>query len=77
LEDENLYAYFFVDITDHFLNREQKREMKDKIVEKAKNVIDKQMLVAQQIISLLGETTSESKILLLNLMIIENNEIDE
>jgi|GEM_PF-3803641 hypothetical protein len=51
--------------------------MKDKIVEKAKNVIDKQMLVAQQIISLLGETTSESKILLLNLMIIENNEIDE
>ena len=78
LEDENLYACFFVDITDHVHNRQQQREMKDKAVEKAKTVIDKQMQVAQQIASLLGETTAESKISLLDLIkIIENNEIDE
>jgi len=78
LEAENLYACFFVDITDHVRNREQQREMKDKAVKKAKNVINKQMQVAQQIASLLGETTAESKISLLNLIkIVENNEIDE
>jgi transcriptional regulator with PAS, ATPase and Fis domain len=55
LEDEKMYACFFVDITDHM-----------------------HMQVAQQIASLLGETTAESKISLLNLIkIIENNEIDE
>jgi len=43
-------------------------KVRQETVEKAQEVINKQMRVAQEIASLLGETTAESKVLLLKLM---------
>lgn len=43
-------------------------KVRQETVEKAQEVINKQMRVAQEIASLLGETTAESKMLLLKLM---------
>ena len=42
--------------------------MKQETLEKANQVINNQMMVAQQIAGLLGETTAETKITLLNLI---------
>lgn len=42
--------------------------MKTETLEKANTVINNQMMVAQQIASLLGETTAETKITLLDLI---------
>ena len=43
------------------------RQMRKETVETAQQVIDKQMRVAQEIASLLGETTGETKAALLRL----------
>ncbi len=43
-------------------------KLRQETVDKAQEVINKQMRVAQDIASLLGETTAESKMLLLKLM---------
>lgn len=50
--------------------------MKLETVEMAQDVIDKQMMVAQQIASLLGETTAETKVSLTKLrnMILSDQE---
>ncbi len=41
--------------------------MRDSTVDIAQKVIEKQMVVAQEIASLLGETTAETKVALTNL----------
>ena len=54
--------------------------MKLETMEMAQNVIDKQMTVAQEIASLLGETTAETKVTLTKLkelIIYEGKESDE
>ena len=45
-------------------------------VEMAQKVIDKQMVVAQQIASLLGETTAETKVTLNKLKDLIDSEVD-
>jgi len=52
------------DVTDQENTREKHLLLKKKTVETAQEVIDKQMRVAQEIASVLGETTAETKVLL-------------
>ncbi len=68
LEEKNLNACFFVNITDSFHSKRKLQLMKTETIKKAQFVIDNQMRVAQEIASLLGETTAESKVTLLQLI---------
>ena len=52
------------DITEDEKRRHELDDLRMKTVEVAQNVIDKQMRVAHEIASLLGETTAETKIAL-------------
>lgn len=55
------------DITDEEYERERKEEISHQTIEIADKVIDKQMRIVQEIASLLGETTAETKIALTKL----------
>ena len=68
LEKEDLYCCFFVNITESFHSKRRLQLIKTETIKKAQLVIDKQMRIAQEIASLLGETTAESKVTLLQLM---------
>ncbi|MEI6158182.1 MAG: hypothetical protein WCP87_07440, partial [Atribacterota bacterium] len=53
-------------------------EIREKTLEKAQQVINNQMRVAQEIAGLLGETTAESKSLLSKLMkILRGEKVEE
>lgn len=67
-ESKQLYMAIFEDITEGEKKRLELEKMKAEILAKANQVINNQMLVAQQIAGLLGETTADTKIILLNLM---------
>ena len=56
-----------MDITETVGYEEQFAKVKMQTIETAEEVIKKQMRVAQEIASLLGETTAETKVALLNL----------
>ena len=63
----------FKDITEEEERKKASFEMKMSSVEMAQKVIEKQMTVAQEIASLLGETTAETKVTLTKLKdMIEN-----
>ena len=66
---ENLDAVLvmFRDITREEKIREQHYNLKVETVEMARKVIEKQMMVAQEIAGLLGETTAETKVTLTKL----------
>ncbi len=55
------------DITDEERQRQRKEEISQSTIEVTDKVIEKQMRVVQEIASLLGETTAETKIALTNL----------
>ena len=57
----------FRDITREEQVREQHYNLKIETVEMAQKVIEKQMMVAQEIAGLLGETTAETKVTLTKL----------
>ena len=63
---ENLDAVLvtFRDVTREEKIREQHYNLKVETVEMAQKVIEKQMMVAQEIAGLLGETTAETKVTL-------------
>ena len=56
-----------IDITASEKRAKQEYERKLKTIDTAQKVIDKQMMVAQQIAGLLGETTAETKVSLTNI----------
>ena len=66
----------FQNITVEEVKKQQQYTLRLETVEMAQNVIDKQMMVAQQIASLLGETTAETKVSLTKLrnMILSDQE---
>ena len=64
----DLVMGIYSDITEMEAQGEALDKLRQETVEKAQEVINKQMRVAQDIASLLGETTAESKMLLLKLM---------
>lgn len=62
-----MYLAFVKDISEQQHQAQKLEEMRHHTVETAQKVIDKQMRVAQEIASLLGETTAETKVALTNL----------
>lgn len=62
------YLTIIVDVTGMMLQRQEMETMKADLLHKAEKVIDHQMQSAQEIARLLGETTAETKITLLELM---------
>lgn len=63
----HLFVAFAKDISDDEKNKSELETIRLSTVEVAQNVIDKQMRVAQEIASLLGETTAETKVALTKL----------
>lgn len=67
IKQQGLFLTVVKDITQDELAEQQMEKMRHNTIEIAQNVIDKQMRVAQEIASLLGETTAETKVALSNL----------
>lgn len=68
IEGEDLYCGIFIDISEEEKAREDFLEMKAQTLKRAQEVISRQMQTAQEIARLLGETTAETKVLLMKLM---------
>ncbi|MFZ2537945.1 MAG: [Fe-Fe] hydrogenase large subunit C-terminal domain-containing protein, partial [Oscillospiraceae bacterium] len=67
LKKNHMYIAFAKDISDEEHNKKELEQIRLSTVAVAQNVIDKQMRVAQEIASLLGETTAETKVALTKL----------
>lgn len=67
IEDQDAMLAIFQDITEEEAELERQFDMKMDTVAVAQKVIDKQMMVAQEIAGLLGETTAETKVILTQL----------
>jgi iron only hydrogenase large subunit-like protein/uncharacterized Fe-S cluster-containing protein len=68
VEKDDILIGIFADITQEKKQRERFSRVTDETLEKAQEVINKQMKVAQEIAGLLGETTAETKVQLTKLM---------
>lgn len=68
IEGEDLYCGIFIDISDEERAKEHYRNLRAQTLERAQEVISRQMKTAQEIARLLGETTAETKVLLVKLM---------
>ncbi|MBP8933523.1 MAG: PAS domain-containing protein [Candidatus Atribacteria bacterium] len=78
LEKSGLLMGVFVDLTKQKDQEKMMEEIRGKTLEKAQQVITNQMLVAQEIAGLLGETTAETKSLLSKLMkILRGENVEE
>lgn len=67
LEKEKILMVIMTDVTSAEKNKEELVRVKEKTLNAAQEVIEKQMRVAQEIASLLGETTAETKVILTKL----------
>lgn len=67
MSEQNCVLGIFQDITYEEEQNKQAYKMKVETIEMAQKVIDKQMMVAQEIAGLLGETTAETKVTLTKL----------
>jgi PAS domain S-box-containing protein len=76
IEDEALIACIVVDMSHEYHARQEILRMKREAIEQVNRVVDKQMHVAQQIAGLLGETTAETKVSLLQLRKTLEKEVD-
>lgn len=68
IEDEGLYCGIFIDISEEEKARKDFLELKAQTLKRAQEVISRQMQTAQEIARLLGETTAETKVLLMKLI---------
>ncbi|WP_051965992.1 [Fe-Fe] hydrogenase large subunit C-terminal domain-containing protein [Thermanaerosceptrum fracticalcis] len=68
LKEDGFVMVIITDITQSEENRVQYQKMKEDVMVKAKEVINQQMMVAQTIAGLLGETTAETKATLMELL---------
>jgi PAS domain-containing protein len=66
--NEKVVAGIFVDLTHEWKQRNELEVLRSRTAEEVRNVVDKQMRVAQEIAGLLGETTAETKVSLLRLL---------
>ncbi|MFQ3549270.1 MAG: [Fe-Fe] hydrogenase large subunit C-terminal domain-containing protein [Armatimonadota bacterium] len=64
IEDANMLVGIFSNITKNKEDETRINKMKEETLESAQSVIEKQMRMAQEIASILGETTSETRVLL-------------
>lgn len=67
IPQSDIYVAFAKDISEEEQNRAELAKLRMSTVDVAQNVIEKQMRVAQEIASLLGETTAETKVALTRL----------
>ncbi|HHU52296.1 MAG TPA: PAS domain-containing protein [Firmicutes bacterium] len=74
VKKEDVLIGIFADLTEEKQQRERLALVTGETLEKAQEVIDKQMRVAQEIAGLLGETTAETKVLLTKLIKLFQNE---
>lgn len=77
LEKQNIIMAIMTDITLAEKNKKELERVKEKTLDAAQEVIDKQMRVAQEIASLLGETTAETKVILTKLKAIALGEVGD
>ena len=68
IEGEGLYCGIFIDISEEEKARKDFLELKAQTLQRAQEVISRQMQTAQEIARLLGETTAETKVLLMKLI---------
>jgi PAS domain S-box-containing protein len=74
LENQNVFLSIMKDISYEEKNKKELIRVKERTINAAQKVIEKQMRVAQEIASLLGETTAETKIILTRLKEIAREE---
>lgn len=67
LKENHMVVIIMKDITNDEEKRQKSNVVRSETIDIAQNVIDKQMRVAQEIASLLGETTAETKVALTKL----------
>lgn len=77
LKKQNVILAIMVDATIEESNKKELNRVKEKTIDAAQSVIEKQMRVAQEIASLLGETTAETKMILTKLKNISNGEMGD
>ena len=65
---EDLYCGIFIDISEEEKARTRLHDIRAQTLERAQEVISRQMQTAQEIARLLGEATAETKVLLVKLM---------
>ena len=68
IEGEALYCGIFIDISEEEEARQHYRDLRAQTLKRAQEVISKQMKTAQEIARLLGESTADTKVLLVKLM---------
>jgi PAS domain S-box-containing protein len=68
VSDEEVIIGIYVDVTAEVARQQKQQSVKHETLQKAHQVIEKQMRVAQEIAGLLGETTAETKVLLTRLI---------
>jgi PAS domain S-box-containing protein len=68
IQDEGIIACIMVNMTHEWQQEKNMRRVRQETILKVKEVVDNQMKVAQEIASLLGETTAETKVSLLRLL---------
>lgn len=74
IEDEGLIAAIMVDISHELERKQELEQLKRETVQKVNEVVDNQMKVVQEIAGLLGETTAETKVSLLRIIhLLEQN----
>jgi len=74
INNHDLYLGILKDITREEQRKQQDKKTSMEALEMAQDVIDKQMIVAHEIASLLGETTAETKVTLSRLKKLYNDE---
>lgn len=77
IEGEDLYCGIFIDTSDEEAAKKHYRELRAHTLERTQEVIIRQMKTAQEIARLLGETTAETKVLLMKLMALFEKEAED
>jgi len=77
IEGEGLYCGIFIDISEEENARTQLRNLRAQTLERAQEVISRQMQTAQEIARLLGAPTAETKVLLAKLMPLFREEVEQ
>lgn len=75
IKDENVVACIIVDLSQEWHRRQEMMKLKAETLAKVNEVVDNQMKVAQEIAGLLGETTAETKISLLKILKMVDQEL--
>lgn len=68
IESEGFIVCILIDISDELDQQKELREIKMETIKKVNEVVDNQMKVVQEIAGLLGETTAETKVSLLKII---------